>query len=179
MKVSKAQAAFTASFVGPKINGTQRARAMRLAFREYFVGPPAPLNPNHWRQVKKFWAGFVGPKLPVGTREYQRVHSKKHYRNHKSESHAKAKERKARQRDRIPAWFGEFDRFVFEEAYSLLPVRKAATGIDWHVDHMLPMRSRKVSGLHVGVNAAVIPAELNLKKGNRLILTNTGDWLRL
>jgi hypothetical protein len=36
-----------------------------------------------------------------------------------------------------------------------------------HVDHELPLRGRRVSGLHVHTNLRVLPAEDNFRKGNR------------
>jgi hypothetical protein len=41
-------------------------------------------------------------------------------------------------------------------------------GVKFHVDHLVPIRGKEVRGLHVQDNLRVIPAFLNLKKGNRL-----------
>lgn len=45
-------------------------------------------------------------------------------------------------------------------------VREHITGLDWHVDHIIPLKGRKVCGLHVWNNFAVIPATLNKRKSN-------------
>lgn len=72
----------------------------------------------------------------------------------------------------------EFDIFVAEECQSLAFQRTVETGFQWHVDHMIPLRANKVSGLHNAFNLQVIPAVMNLAKRNRMLLTERGEWLR-
>lgn len=46
---------------------------------------------------------------------------------------------------------------------------EAATGVLHHVDHIVPLISPLVCGLHVGNNLRVIPAVENMRKSNKLI----------
>lgn len=78
----------------------------------------------------------------------------------------------------VPAWHGEFDLFVAEEALKLCAVRRAATGVDWHVDHMIPLLAKRACGLHCAANFQVIPERLNRRKNNKLWLTEPLEWLR-
>jgi hypothetical protein len=76
-----------------------------------------------------------------------------------------------------PSWYGEFDEFVISEARALMRIRTAMTGIDWHVDHMIPILSKDACGFHCGLNVQVIPGSMNMSKRNKLILTDVGEWI--
>lgn len=64
----------------------------------------------------------------------------------------------------------ELTHFVFQEAHSLRLLRNELTKIEWHVDHIVPLKGEDVCGLHIWNNFAVIPKVDNLRKGNRLAL---------
>ena len=83
-------------------------------------------------------------------------------------SAAKAKNKVARLL-RVPAWLTEDDFWAVEQAYELSQLRTKMFGFSWHVDHIIPLKGRKVSGLHVPQNLQVIPAVENLRKGARWV----------
>lgn len=67
-----------------------------------------------------------------------------------------------------PHWANsEFESLVFSEAYDLAKLRKEVFGFEWHVDHIVPLRGRHVSGFHISTNVQVIPAQVNLQKSNK------------
>jgi predicted nucleic acid-binding Zn-ribbon protein len=61
----------------------------------------------------------------------------------------------------------EFTKFVTKEAHDLRVRRNRLTGIEWHVDHIIPLKGKNVCGLHLWTNLAVIPKVENLRKGNK------------
>lgn len=98
-------------------------------------------------------------------KEYYREKQKMFAKDNPCYFQSKSAERRSRIK-RIP-WCKEFTDFVFSEARSLCKKRKKETGIEWHVDHIVPLNGEMVSGFHVFNNLQVIPAALNLSKGNR------------
>jgi len=59
------------------------------------------------------------------------------------------------------------DDFFIAEIYDLARKRSEVTGFAWQVDHIVPIKSKLVCGLHVHWNLAVIPARINRRKSNR------------
>lgn len=86
--------------------------------------------------------------------------------------------RRAQKMRAIPSWYGEFDVFIIREALHLSSLREKATGIKWHVDHMIPLKAKNACGLHCSGNIQVIPAFLNIQKHNRMVLTEPLEWLK-
>lgn len=73
--------------------------------------------------------------------------------------------RRASKKSATPPWGNEF---FMDEIYDLAKRRTKVTGFKWHVDHIVPLQSKLVCGLHVEHNLQVIPASENLSKHNRL-----------
>lgn len=72
--------------------------------------------------------------------------------------------RRAKKASATPSWANDF---FIEEIYDIARVRSRVTGVAWQVDHIVPLRSALVCGLHVEHNLAVIPAAENRSKSNR------------
>lgn len=69
---------------------------------------------------------------------------------------------------RTPAWLALEDFWLIEQFYDTAAARTKATGVQWHVDHKIPLRGKTVSGLHVPENLQVILGTENSRKGNRI-----------
>ena len=64
----------------------------------------------------------------------------------------------------MPAWA---NRELIAEKYRMARKVSNQTGIKHHVDHIVPMISQFVCGLHVEHNLQVVPAAYNVSKKNR------------
>ena len=78
----------------------------------------------------------------------------------------KAKYR-ANKRNRTPIWVDKDHLWVVKEVYDLAILRTKMFKFEWHVDHIVPLNGKLVSGLHVIENLQVIPGKENLLKNNK------------
>ncbi len=72
-----------------------------------------------------------------------------------------------RMTSQVPAWA---DQAVMDSLYAEAVQISADTGVPHVVDHILPICSDVVSGLHVENNLQILTAVDNIRKGNRVFL---------
>lgn len=89
---------------------------------------------------------------------------KKHRANNPGRNNASAAKHKAAKILATPNWANSF---FIAEAYRLASLRTKMLGFAWHVDHIVPLRSKIVCGLHWERNLQVIPGTVNCSKSNR------------
>lgn len=104
--------------------------------------------------------------------EANKIHclaQKKTYRqNNKGKINALVSYRKKAIKQRTPMWLDIVSRAEIEFTYVWCSSLRACN-MDYHVDHIVPLRGETVSGLHVPWNLQVIPAFDNISKRNRWI----------
>lgn len=89
--------------------------------------------------------------------------AREHYKKNKERYFAYSVNHRARKLNATPSWAIQW---FIQEALHLARVRSKVTGFKWHVDHIVPLKSKKVCGLHWEGNLQVIPALENRKKLN-------------
>jgi 5-methylcytosine-specific restriction endonuclease McrA len=77
--------------------------------------------------------------------------------------------RKRRHREATPKWLTQEQRMSMRQLYIQARRLTEVTGERYVVDHIVPLRSHEVCGLHVPWNLRVITQEENLKKSNKLV----------
>lgn len=85
--------------------------------------------------------------------------------------HKKAAEerlRQARKLQRTPKWADVSTIAVF---YAEAKELTEFTGVEWHVDHVIPLQGKLISGLHVRENLQLLPAIENMRKHNKFEIT--------
>lgn len=81
-----------------------------------------------------------------------------------------AANRRASKSCRTPKWLSVEDKWLIHEAFKLAALRTKMHGFSWHVDHIIPLQGKLVSGLHVPENLQVIPWVDNIKKANKYVV---------
>jgi hypothetical protein len=81
---------------------------------------------------------------------------------------ARQNRRRASKLNATPTWLTESHNLHIQCKYSLAKMLSRETGIQHHVDHIVPLKGKTVCGLHVPWNLRVIPAIDNLRKSNKI-----------
>lgn len=80
---------------------------------------------------------------------------------------AKEVKRKTSKMHRTPSWLTPVDFERIQNVYKLAAIQTKLTGQPWHVDHIIPLQGRLVSGLHVPSNLQAIKGSENCRKKNK------------
>lgn len=86
---------------------------------------------------------------------------------------ADTKSRRRKHREATPKWLTVAQKATMREIYKIAITMTQTTGEQYVVDHIVPLRSHEVCGLHVPWNLRVITQEENLKKSNKLLAPPT------
>lgn len=146
-------------------------------------------NPQKCQQITKRWRSRNKERLTEYSKSYWTTNkdrlgarAKEYYQQNKEKLKEYAKkwklanraratavenERRARQLKATPRWLTSQQKGWIQEWYNLAKWQECHYGGKWHVDHIVPLRGKNVSGLHVPWNLQVIPAIENIRKGNR------------
>ncbi len=68
-----------------------------------------------------------------------------------------------------PKWLDAIQKAQIQEFYDIASALNTQCGGRHEVDHIVPLKGRNVSGLHVPWNLQILKKEENLSKGNRLL----------
>lgn len=98
--------------------------------------------------------------------EYWKHKNHEYYILNKSVLNKKALQRQFLKNIATPSW-ANFDRIMeyYQDAKELTEL----TGIQFHVDHIIPLNGKVVCGLHVENNLQILTREENLLKSNKFL----------
>lgn len=119
-------------------------------------------NKEATQASRKLWA------LKNKTRD--NAYSVKWRLNNKGHKNALTRNRQAAKLQRTPIWLTEIDKERIQNEYKLAALLTKLTGKSWHVDHIIPLQGKNVSGLHTPSNLQVMKGAENISKGNSYAL---------
>ena len=142
-----------------------------VSSKEYFA-EYREKNRETLREYKRAWRLENKQKQQEKNAEYYKLNQEKikqYQLTYKKQNPAKvnalSKKRKVSKKLRTPCWLSEIHFERIENQYRLANLLTKVTGQLHHVDHIIPLHGKTVSGLHTPSNLQVILAVENLKKG--------------
>ena len=112
---------------------------------------------KYYRKVRKQKLHEIGSKWAENNKEIKQAQWRSWYQKNKEKQLAKYNFEKAEKLKRTPLWVNKEE---LKKIYENCPE-------GYHVDHIVPLRGKKVSGLHVPWNLQYLSAEENLRKSNK------------
>ncbi len=159
-KLSNSYPEFKRNFVGPKLTRKQRIALM-------------PAMPAHKEDVSVFFVGQKSKKKSVVTRKPEKKINKgrRLYKDMDPEQKAKHVNRVRLRQEKIkqatPIWANQD---VILAYYIVCQNMTKIEGINYEVDHIIPIQHPLVCGLHVENNLQIITEEENISKSNKFDL---------
>jgi len=102
--------------------------------------------------------------------EAQKEISRRYRENNKEKILVRNRQRAIAEVTAIPLWA---NKKAITEIYMAARKVTKETGVEHHVDHIIPLRGKTVCGLHVESNLQIITKEANLKKWAKFeVMTN-------
>lgn len=136
-------------------------------------------NPEKKKLQHKMWRTLNKEKIKEEHRNNvaaYRIRAAKYKKNNADKVNYRTQRRRALKAQACPSWLTEWDCFVIQEYYYKAKCLEELTGIKWHVDHIHPLNSTVLCGLHVPWNLQLLPAVINMSKGNRVGVGN-GNYI--
>ena len=150
-----------------------RAAKLKITRRAWYIRNQkhAITYSKKWRlahpEHKKAYRKAEYAKNKEAAKEASRIYRKEN----PEKINAWSRKRQCAKAQRTPIWVDKEHFWMIEETYRLAKLREKIFGFPWHVDHIIPLRGKLVSGLHVIENLQVIPGKANIEKRNTFEIT--------
>ena len=88
-------------------------------------------------------------------------------KNNKPKRTAMLENRRCALLNATPTWLTAIQKAQIAEFYEIAEALNTQTGVKHHVDHIVPLKGKTVTGLHAPWNLQILTATQNISKGNR------------
>jgi len=105
----------------------------------------------------------------------RRINAKKYRLNNLGKDCAKSVKRYAAKINRIPKWLTKDQKndIIYFYEYCASIQHLSIPGDPFQVDHIVPLQGEETNGLHVRWNLQILPRSLNVRKGNKILNTES------
>ena len=133
---------------------------------------------NVWKaknpQLSKTYAKKADSNKYLKNKEHINTRNKAWKKSNPGKLQAMDAKRRAAKKYRTPNWLTEQDLEHIRCKYEVAAMLNKYGVHKWHVDHIIPLQGKLVSGLHVPYNLQVVPEAVNLQKGNKYLGVRNG-----
>lgn len=133
-------------------------------------------NKEQDKARKKIWVANNAQQVKTTKKAWYEKNKERHKATMKawdeansSKRNAIVAKRKAKKLQATPTWLTQEQLNQIERYYQVAKWVESILEIPIHVDHIVPLQGKEVSGLHVPWNLQLLPASINQSKGNRTL----------
>lgn len=135
-------------------------------FRTYNLREDVKERKHEWYEANREQVIAAANTRPLEVkREYQRAWKDRNV----TWVRADTKSRRRKHREATPSWLSRQHKAEMRDIYRIAITMSKTTGERYVVDHIVPLRSPTVCGLHVPWNLRVMTQDENLRKSNKLL----------
>jgi len=128
-------------------------------------GPRKPKrSPEEIRAIDRVRSAKFRKEQPELSKQRRTLACRRWTKKYPEKSAERARGREAQKKGATPRWA---NKFIMQEIYHLSWLRTRVTGLQFHVDHIVPLNSPLVCGLHVEHNLQILDGGSNVAKSNR------------
>jgi len=99
-------------------------------------------------------------------RETNIATAKQWAKDNKERAAFNAARKRARKLKATPNWLTDLDFQKMQMLYNISALVQKQTGVKMHVDHIIPLQGKNVSGFHMPENLTILKATDNISKSN-------------
>lgn len=129
----------------------------KVRLKEYYKNYKKPKESI--KKISKWMSDYY-----IKNKNYIKSRSKKYRDANRSKYNSYQSKRRSLKIKATPNWY---EKNKIEVLYDKCKWLKSITGIDYVVDHVIPLKNKHVCGLHVWANLQILERSLNAKKSNK------------
>lgn len=138
--------------------------------KQYYASHREEMNASskQWRDDNKLRCKELMKKWYAENNNRWKNHVKEYGKANRGKTNALSKKYKTQKCNATPKWLTKEQFQEIEKIYIEAARLTKISGVQMHVDHIVPLNGKNVSGLHVPWNLQILSASDNLKKRNKM-----------